>query len=838
MKKLLSTLLSVITLTVIIASISLTANAYSSNGSGLNMMVGETATLTDDNMTNGKGYSKVWSSSNSSVVSVSGTGKNATVTAKGVGTCTITCKTSYWTSSTVYNAYTKKWETFSDYGETSHYYEMKVTVRHTHDYQKTVTKATQDSAGKIVYKCSICNEVKETTTIPKISTVSLSSTTYVCDGNVKTPSVTVKDSSGNSLKKDTDYTVTYASGRKDMGKYSVKVNFKGNYSGSKTLYFSITPVGETIDKIYYGSGNICIDFNVLNVKLFSGYQAQYSTSKDFSNATTVDSNDSNVSMLIRDNRVFWCLGAPRGATYYVRIRTYKTVSGTDIYSEWSPQKAVYVDDDVYSTKEIVISSGTTSIESKAYYSEKYPGRYANVKRVTIPDTVKSIGDKAFGCGSLESIIIPAGVTEIGYHAFYNCTSLKTVTIMNPDCKIGASAFPSGCTVYYKGSDEYNSHTHNYATLEAVEPTCTATGKSAGTYCTICGEIKTAQTTVAALGHNYETFVIKASQYEDGKILQQCSICGDVKKETVIPKISGIKLSAYSYTYDGKTHKPTVTVTDSKGNKLKEGTDYTVSYPSNCKDAGEKIVSITPKGNYEQVVNKYSCTYSSTVRYAFDITAASSSGFKAKLSSTSYTYDGKTHKPSVTVTDSKGNTISSKYYDVTYASGRKKIGKYKVTVKFKGNYSGAKTLYFKINPKISLSKTSYTYDGKTHKPSVTVKDSSGNKISTKNYTVSYSKGRKSVGKYTVTIEFKNGHSGTYTKTFTIKPKSTSISKVTAKSKGFTVKWKKQATQTTGYQIQYSTSSNFSNAKTVTVSKTGTTSKTISKLKSKKKYYVRV
>lgn len=50
--------------------------------------------------------------------------------------------------------------------------------------------------------------------------------------------------------------------------------------------------------------------------------------------------------------------------------------------------------------------------------------------------------------------------------------------------------------------------------------------------------------------------------------------------------------------------------------------------------------------------------------------------------------------------------------------------------------------------------------------------------------------------------------------------------------------KNKTQTTGYQIQYSTSSTFKSAKTVTVSKNETTNKTISKLKAKKKYYVRI
>lgn len=71
-----------------------------------------------------------------------------------------------------------------------------------------------------------------------------------------------------------------------------------------------------------------------------------------------------------------------------------------------------------------------------------------------------------------------------------------------------------------------------------------------------------------------------------------------------------------------------------------------------------------------------------------------------------------------------------------------------------------------------------------------------------------------------------------------PSKTSISKLTAKKKGFTVKWKKP-TNASGYQIQYATDKNFKkNKKTVTVNKSSSTSKTVSKLKSKKKYYVRV
>ncbi len=98
--------------------------------------------------------------------------------------------------------------------------------------------------------------------------------------------------------------------------------------------------------------------------------------------------------------------------------------------------------------------------------------------------------------------------------------------------------------------------------------------------------------------------------------------------------------------------------------------------------------------------------------------------------------------------------------------------------------------------------------------------------------------KNVGKYTVKVTLKGNYSGTKSLTYNIIPKGTSVSKVTA-AKGFKVTWKKQATQTTGYEVQYSTASNFKKGnKTVTVSKNKTTSKSVSKLSAKKKYYVRV
>lgn len=144
-------------------------------------------------------------------------------------------------------------------------------------------------------------------------------------------------------------------------------------------------------------------------------------------------------------------------------------------------------------------------------------------------------------------------------------------------------------------------------------------------------------------------------------------------------------------------------------------------------------------------------------------------------------------------------------------------------------------------KIKLSKTKYTYNGKKQTPSVTVKDSKGKELKVNtDYKVKLPSGRKNVGTYEVKITFKGSkYSGSKTLSYTINPKSTKLSKVSAKKKGFEAKWEKQSTQTKGYQIQYSTDSKFkSGNKTVTVNKNSTTKKTISKLKAKKKYYVRI
>lgn len=206
------------------------------------------------------------------------------------------------------------------------------------------------------------------------------------------------------------------------------------------------------------------------------------------------------------------------------------------------------------------------------------------------------------------------------------------------------------------------------------------------------------------------------------------------------------------------------------------------------------------------------------------------------------YTGDTYCKSCNTKLSTGKSIAAKGHSTTTKTQKATASKDgKITTTCTRCGTTTKTVKIAKVSKIKLSKTKYTYNGKKQTPSVTVKDSKGKELKVNtDYKVKLPSGRKNVGTYEVKITFKGSkYSGSKTLSYTINPKSTKLSKVSAKKKGFEAKWKKQSTQTKGYQIQYSTDSKFkSGNKTVTVNKNSTTKKTISKLKAKKKYYVRI
>ena len=205
-----------------------------------------------------------------------------------------------------------------------------------HTTKQTVTKATPTANGKIVNYCSVCKKTLSTTVIPKASSIKLKATSLTYNGKVRTAKVIVKDRTGKTLVKNTDYTVSYAKGRKYVGKYAVKITFKGKYSGTKTLYFTIKPKATSISSLKAGSKKFTVKWKKQATQT-TGYQVQYSASSKFSKAKTVTvGKNTTVS-----KKISKLSGKKK---YYVRVRTYKTVKingkSIRIYSGWSKAKTV------------------------------------------------------------------------------------------------------------------------------------------------------------------------------------------------------------------------------------------------------------------------------------------------------------------------------------------------------------------------------------------------------------------------------------------------------------------------------------------------------------------
>ncbi|MGN0142777.1 MAG: fibronectin type III domain-containing protein, partial [Roseburia sp.] len=422
---------------------------------------------------------------------------------------------------------------------------------------------------------------------------------------------------------------------------------------------------------------------------------------------------------------------------------------------------------------------------------------------------------------------------------------------------------SVCGVVIKAQQTVAATGHTEVKDAGVAATCTKAGKTEGSHCSVCGVVIKAQQTIAATGHDYKEVVTPAEIGKDGSIVKKCSKCGDKQTVSTIAAISSVELSKTTYVYNEKVQKPSVTVKDSKGKKLAANTDYTVSYPSGCKNPGKYTVTIKFKGNYKGTKTltytispkAVSISKITAEKTGFKVTwkkGAEITGYQIQYSTDSKFKDKTTASKTVSKSSTTSQTISKlkpqkKYYvrirtyKTIKVDGKEQklysdwsAVKTVITADSKGKLSAVKT--------VTLSKTSYTYNGKECKPSVTVKDAVGNVLEQDtDYTVSYSKGCKTPGKYTVTVTFTGNYSSTKKKTltYTINPKSVAISTLTASSKGFKVTWKK-GTEITGYEIQYSTSSKFTDktTKTVTVKDSKTTSKSISKLSAKKKYYVRI
>lgn len=187
--------------------------------------------------------------------------------------------------------------------------------------------------------------------------------------------------------------------------------------------------------------------------------------------------------------------------------------------------------------------------------------------------------------------------------------------------------------------------------------------------------------------------------EDGSFMIGQTVTPNVKSYSLAAVDNAIKFGSLK----AGTYHYIVSATNTKGTKELINQEFRV----NCVHS---YVSTTTKAKPNvngKIVKK--CSKCGTVASTTTIYAPTT----VKLSSATHSYTGVVKKPSVTVIDSKGNAINSSNYSISYASGRVKVGTYKVTVTFQGSqYQGSMETSFVINPaKVSLRSVTSTSKGK-------------------------------------------------------------------------------------------------------------------------------
>ena len=183
-------------------------------------------------------------------------------------------------------------------------------------------------------------------------TVSVASSVSFTGSNI-TPSVTVKVA-GRSLTNGTDYTVSY-SNNKNVGKATVKITGKGNYSGSLSAKFDIVPAKQQIQKLETKYKGFFVDWAQKGSA--TGYDVEYSVKANMSGA---------VSKHLTANKpdTLTVSGLAGDKTYYVRVRSYTNVNGKVYYGAWSDIKSIKTaNNDI--TKATVSGISTKAFTGKA-----------------------------------------------------------------------------------------------------------------------------------------------------------------------------------------------------------------------------------------------------------------------------------------------------------------------------------------------------------------------------------------------------------------------------------------------------------------------------------------
>ena len=375
------------------------------------------------------------------------------------------------------------------------------------------------------------------------------------------------------------------------------------------------------------------------------------------------------------------------------------------------------------------------------------------------------------------------------------------TVVAPTCTTDGYTLHkcSVCGTSYKGNTT-KATGHSYGnSVVTKQPTCTSEGTKIKT-CTKCNA--TVTETIPKTSHKYTDTVVAPTCTADGYTLHKCSVCGTSYKDSIT------KATGHSYGNSVVTKQPTCT---SEGTKIKTCTKCNVTVTEKLPAKGH--TAVTDKG--------YPATC--TTAGKTDGSHCSVCNTVIKVQTVIYATG---HKSSGWIVDKAASigVKGSKHKECTVC--KKVLETAEIPALSKQNISKAS---------VTLSTSTYAYDGKAKKPGVTVKLNGKTLKNGTDYTVSYSNNTK-VGTATVKITGKGNYTGSVSKTYNIKNnfKKATVSGISTKAftgknitQSITVKYNgKTLKNGTDYTVSYSSNKNIGTA-TVKVTGKGSYTGTIAK-----------
>lgn len=529
--------------------------------------------------------------------------------------------------------------------------------------------------------------------------------------------------------------------------------------------------------------------------------------------------------------------------------------------------------------EIMITSGTTTIDTGAFYacdqvnkvsinsSVMEIGDYAfkdcsSIFYVTLPSSLKKIGSYAFYGTNLASAEIPVNVETIGEGAFANCTQMISITINAPLTKLPEYSF-NNCT---------------YLTSVTFPSSLKEIGTAAFDSCTHLSSIAipaglTSIGTSAFAGTGLDNIIIPDSVTNIGDSV--FALCKNLSSIRLSNNMTSIPQSTFGYCDKLKQIDIPESIANIGTGAFMGCESLTeVEIPETVKSIGsmaflsctslEKICFLNPSVSIGEHVT-YGCNIlqkvygyqnSSIENYAQKNNIAfiawdDAENYTVSLSKKSYVYNGMECRPKVTVTFDE-NTLTNKDYSVTYFNCIN-TGEASVQIHGTGRYKILVSQLYRIDPKniehisMLLEYSSCNYSGNMRTPNATLKNGSNTLVPGKDYTISY-ENNLNAGNAKVIARGKGNYEGIQSKTFKINPVKQLINakSYTKKygSKSFSLKAKTNGNGKLTYFSSVPSVAAINSSGKVTIKKIGkttitiTASKTLNYKKSSKKITITV